>query len=157
MFPFKTGKDTFEDEQGQQTRLFKWFQTMDKRVRDRILAGQIQVVIAGHASHLGDPAFNLTLSEKRAKHIEQMVRGFGGAFANVNSFFFGEVLAGGGPNDNSPEFRSGKTRACGQLQGADAAAGPIQEPAENDSTVCPGGGEAVGDLPAGEGTDIEFA
>jgi hypothetical protein len=130
---------------------------MDQRVRDRILAGQIQVVISGHTSHLGEPAFNLTLSEKRAKHIEQMVRGFGGAFANVNTFFFGEVLAGGGPNDNSGAFRSGTTRACGQLQGADAAAGPIQDPAENDNTVCPGAGEAVGDSPGGEFADIEFA
>jgi hypothetical protein len=137
MFPFKTGKDLFEDEQGQQTRLFKWFQTMDPRVRSRIIAGQIQVVVQGFASHLGDPAFNLSLSEKRAKRIERMIHDFGGEFANVNTFAFGEILAGGGPSDNSPEFRSGTSRACGQLAGADAAAGPIKEPDDNDNTVCP--------------------
>jgi hypothetical protein len=137
MFPFKTGKEFFEDEQTQQTRLFKWFQTMDPRVRSRIIAGQLQVVVQGFASHLGDPAFNLTLSEKRAKRIEQMIHDFGGQFANVNTFAFGEVLAGGGPKDNSPEFRSGTSRTCGQLEGADAAAGPMKEPDENDPSICP--------------------
>jgi hypothetical protein len=137
LFPFITGKDKFEDEATEQGKLLSWFQTMDPRVLNRIMTRQIPVGVAGHASHKGDPAFNLTLSENRAKRVTQMVSDFGGSFAGVVTFAFGELLAGGGPNDNSPEFRRADVGVCGQLEGADAAGGPLVLPAGNDPTVCP--------------------
>ena len=148
LFPFKTGKEFFEDEQGQQTKLFKWFQTMDPRIRNRIIGRQIPVTVQGFASHLGDPAFNLTLSEKRAKRVAQMIKDFGGSFSGVVTFAFGEILAEGGPNDNRGEDRRATSRVCGILEGVDAAAGPIVEPADNDSSVCPGPVDPVTSLPA---------
>jgi hypothetical protein len=138
LFPFRTGKEVFEDEATEQGQLLSWFQTMDPRVRSRIIGAQIPVIVHGFASRLGSATFNQTLSEKRAQRVKQMVSDFGGAFANVNTFAFGALLSGADPTDNSGFFRRADVRACGQLEGADAASGPIQPPANNDSSVCPG-------------------
>jgi hypothetical protein len=136
LFPFKTGKEFFEDEGTEQAKLLNWFSTMDPRIFNRIATGQIPVGVAGRASKLGDPAFNLSLSEKRAKRVAQMVNDFGGSLASAVTFAFGELLAGGGPKDNSPFFRRADVGVCGQLEGADAAAGPIQTPNLNTDVVC---------------------
>ena len=136
MFPFVTGKDRFEDEGGQQAQLLRWFQTMDQRVFSRIATRQIPVGIADHASRLGDPAFNLALSERRARRVAQMVTDFGGSFAGVVTFAFGELLAGGGPSDNSGSLRRADVGVCGQLRGVDAAGGPMQPPFINDPSGC---------------------
>jgi hypothetical protein len=161
LFPFKTGKENFEDEGSAQTQLLGWLQTMDRRVLTRIVNRQIPVVVIGHASKLGDPGFNLTLSEKRAKRVTQMVNDFGGSFAGVDTFAFGELLAGGGANDNSPFFRRADVGVCGQLEGADAAAGPMIEPAGNDPTVCTTVGPktpavTAGDAPPAIDSGLEF-
>jgi len=145
LFPFVTGKERFEDEGSTQGRLLNWFQTMDPRVLSRITGRQIPVGIAGHASHLGDAAFNLALSERRARRVALMVTDFGGSFAGVATFAFGELLAGGGPSDNAGAFRRADVAVCGQLQGADAAAGPLVPPSGNDPTICP---EVAPKLPA---------
>ncbi len=162
LFPFKTGKEFFEDEGATQAKLLSFFQTMDPRVFSRIENRQQPVGVIGHASHLGDPAFNLSLSEKRAKRVQQMVSDFGGSFAGVVTFAFGELLAGGDKNDNSGLFRRADVGVCGQLTGPEAAAGPIIEPADNDQTLCASIGPKTPAVAGSEspaqatGNDFEF-
>ena len=162
LFPFKTGKEFFEDEGATQARLLNFFQTMDPRVFSRIENRQQPVGVIGHASHIGDPAFNLSLSEKRARRVQQMVNDFGGSFAGVVTFAFGELLAGGDKNDNSGLFRRADVGVCGQLTGPEAAAGPIIEPADNDQTLCASIGPKTPTVAGGEspavaaGNDFEF-
>lgn len=148
-FPFKTDSDKFENEGEALGEMLAFFNGLHPVVRRRVEDGTIPLKVIGRASRSGSFDHNFKLSEKRAKRVAGIFRGFSGG-GNMTVTHVGELEATGASN-NAGEDRNAESQVTGQLTGKDAAA---LEGADTCFTNVGGGaGPAGEELKPGEQTE----
>ena len=117
-FPFRINLDVFEDEPGQLEAIHQWYHGLHPRTKKNLADGLGLVEVIGRASNTGSFDFNMKLSEKRAKRVENQLRIAAGSDSHLRQSGTG-FLAAAEPGESARERRT-DVRATGKLEG-DAA------------------------------------
>ncbi len=116
--PFRVNFDRFEDEPSQLVAIHRWFHGLHPRTKQDLANGKGRVNIVGRASRTGSFDFNMKLSEKRAKRVEEELRRAAGSDSHLRTSatgFLAAVEEGEAANE-----RRADVEAVGTLEG-DAA------------------------------------
>ena len=66
---------------GEEEKITKWYQTLDKRVRDSIESGKTKINLLGKASATGSFEHNRKLAERRLGHVKDILQDLAGSDA----------------------------------------------------------------------------
>jgi len=117
-YPFRINLDIFEDESGQLEAIHMWYHGLHPRTKKNLADGLGLIEVFGRASKTGSFDFNMQLSQKRAKRVENQLRIAAGSDSKLRQTGTG-YLAAAEPGESAKERRA-DVRATGRLEG-DAA------------------------------------
>ena len=121
--PFKVGSDQFEDDDGEIQRIRTFYFGMHPKIRQDLEEGRGLIRITGRASKTGTQKRNLTLGEKRAKRVQNILTDFAGTDARFGRkdprfrvFSLGELGAQTkGPQLEDPKERRAEVEVSGTI------------------------------------------
>lgn len=113
--PFVVGSDRFMQEDGALQKIHDWYFGLDPNVRADLETGKGSLRLTGRASTTGTKSLDLSLAEKRAARVRDIIADFAGSNAHLNSFALGEFGAQTPANTEDPNERRVDVEAAGQV------------------------------------------